>query len=636
MINKKNITLLILGILILLVFQINSSKIIVENVATIYKYQCGSCIKINESIFSFNKTYSIKISADGFEEGNFNLSHENGLNIVNLQPMKVLVEILFKEFPINASFKINNNSYQINSEVRLDPGKYLFSVDSDNYFFYEEMINISASNKTHKINLDEYKIKKPIKIIHKYETIKINGREINNDDDIIYLKSKNNKITFFKKDKVLLNYDYTASNNDYEEINLNQLSNKIDKSILFETIPSGAAISVNKKYIGITPIIIKDNDINLIKITFSGYEDLIIEPKEALKEKKYLYNLKPQLSLINIKSNLQAKILIDNEYIGDTPYEAKLKVGTYNITLIKEGYASINKKIIVDPGFNIEINERLITSKKNALINAKRIYKNSIGIELKLFDPTKIAIGSKISEKRRRRNEVLKNIIIDRHFYVSTHLVTEKAYKKINSQYKKNSELPVVNIAWNSAAIYCNMLSTSDGLTEFYKMDSANNVIGYNNKSTGYRMLSEAEWEYIASPKNGKTIYPWGNEPSVPTNVGNLSGEETIGKFQNYIKNYKDDIVKSSEIKSFEPNQNKIYDIVGNVSEWVHDFYSEDFFTSDTGELYNYMGPNFGNSHVIKGSNYQSSNRTELGISYREGQIEASSLIGFRVARWIY
>ena len=123
MINKKNVTLLILGVLILLVFQINSSKIIVENVATIYKYQCGSCIKINESIFSFNKIYTIKIVADGFDEGYFNLSHENGLNIVNLQPMKVLVEILFKEFPINASFKINNNPYQINSEVRLDPGK---------------------------------------------------------------------------------------------------------------------------------------------------------------------------------------------------------------------------------------------------------------------------------------------------------------------------------------------------------------------------------------------------------------------------------------------------------------------------------------------------------------------------------
>ena len=304
--------------------------------------------------------------------------------------------------------------------------------------------------------------------------------------------------------------------------------------------------------------------------------------------------------------------------------------------LTKEGYAPIKKKIIVDPGFNIQINEKLITLKQSALIKTKKIYKNSIGIELKLFDPIRITIGSKASEKRRQRNEVLKNIFIDRHFYVSTTLITENDYKKINNQYTKSSEFPVVNIDWNSAAIYCNMLSKSEDLTEFYKINSVNNVIGYNKKSTGYRMLSEAEWEYIASLKNGKTIYPWGNEASVPTNIGNLAGEESKDKFQYYIKNYNDNIVKLSEVKSFDANQNKIYDIVGNVSEWVHDFYSEDFFTSENGELYNYMGPNFGNSHVIKGSNYQSSNRTELGISYREGQIDVSSLIGFRVARWIY
>ena len=49
------------------------------------------------------------------------------------------------------------------------------------------------------------------------------------------------------------------------------------------------------------------------------------------------------------------KTIINNNYIGDTPYETKLKVGTYNIMLTKEGYAPIKKKIIVDPGFNIQI-----------------------------------------------------------------------------------------------------------------------------------------------------------------------------------------------------------------------------------------------------------------------------------------
>ncbi len=636
MVNKKNIILLILGIIIFLIFQIKSSKIIVENVTSEYNIKCNYCIEINNSIFSIKDTYFVKIYAEGFEEGHFKLSHESGLNIINLDPSEIKIEVLYDVPLINPTYKINSNNYEIDSKVKILPGEYVFLIESDNYITYEKIEKIIPSGNTYKIDLKKNKINKPVKILSKYKSMKINNKKFDNLEDIIYLKEKINNFSFVDNNGFIMSYKYFIEDNKYEEIDISKIPKTMASTILFETNPPGAAISINKKYAGITPITINKKKVNLIEITASGYKDLIIEPLGELDKKNYYYNLEPLLSKISFKTNLEAKIFIDNEYVGITPFESKLRAGEYDLVFSKDGYAKVEKKLIVDPGFNLDINEKLITLKQSAILNSKQIYENTIGIKLKLFSPIQITLGSKLTEKRRQRNEILKNINLTKHYYVSTSLITEKNYQSIVGTYQKVSENPIVNISWDEAAIFCNNLSKVEGLEEFYSLNSSNNVIGYNQNSVGYRLLSEAEWENIASLKTGKTIYPWGDEPSVPTSIGNLAGEEAKGKYKYYIKNYNDDNIKLSKVQTFKSNKNGIYDIVGNVSEWVHDFYSEDFFTSEDENLYNYMGPNFGNSHVIKGSNYQSFNTTELGISYREGQIEASNLIGFRVARWIY
>tara|TARA_A100001011_G_scaffold27741_1_gene27093 strand:+ start:315 stop:2225 length:1911 start_codon:yes stop_codon:yes gene_type:complete len=636
MVNKKNIILLVLSIFIFFIFQIKSSKIIVENVTSGYDIKCIYCIEINNSVFSIKDTYSIKVYAEGFEDGKFKLSHKNGLNIINLEPSEIKVEILYDIPPTNPNFKINNNNYEIGSEVKIKPGEYIFLIESDNYFTYEKIDKILPSGDTYKIDLKKNKINKPIKIVSEYKNVKINNNKYDNIEDIIYLKEKNNNFLFVDNDNLKIDYNYYVDDNRYEEVDFSKIPITIESKILIETNPPGAAISINKKYVGITPITINNKKVNLIEISASGYKDLTIEPNEDLDKKNYLYTLEPLLSKISLKSNLEAKIYINNEYVGITPFEIKLRMGEYDLVLIKDGYAKVEKKLIIDPGFNIDINEKLITLKQSAILNSKQIIENKIGMELKLFNPTQILLGSKITEKRRQRNEILKNVHLNKHYYASKSLVTESNYKSIITSYNKVSENPIVNVTWDEAAIFCNKLSKIEGFEEFYKLDSNEKVVGYNQKSIGYRLLSETEWENIASINTGKTIYPWGDEASVPTGIGNLAGEEVKGKYKYYIKNYRDDNIKLSKVKTFKPNKNGMYDIVGNVSEWVHDFYSEDFFISEDEILYNYMGPNFGNSHVIKGSNYQSSNTTELGISYREGQIEASDLIGFRVARWIY
>jgi formylglycine-generating enzyme required for sulfatase activity len=88
-------------------------------------------------------------------------------------------------------------------------------------------------------------------------------------------------------------------------------------------------------------------------------------------------------------------------------------------------------------------------------------------------------------------------------------------------------------------------------------------------------------------------------------------------------------------VGSFPPEISGLFDLTGNVSEWVHDFYSLQPPDRRQVEL-NPLGPEFGDSHVIKGSSWKSGTRTQLRAAYREGGSSGSDEIGFRIGRYLH
>ena len=87
----------------------------------------------------------------------------------------------------------------------------------------------------------------------------------------------------------------------------------------------------------------------------------------------------------------------------------------------------------------------------------------------------------------------------------------------------------------------------------------------------------------------------------------------------------------SAPIKSFSPNYNQIFDLYGNVSEWVHDFYAGKFGKNYT---HSNLVPITGDNHVIKGGSWMNSSAATLGIPYRNSGTVGGVDIGFRVARY--
>ena len=252
-----------------------------------------------------------------------------------------------------------------------------------------------------------------------------------------------------------------------------------------------------------------------------------------------------------------------------------------------------------------------------------------------LFRPSDVVMGAPRDQKGQRANEFIRKVTLKRHFYASESEVTIAqfgAYKKIPG----NRALPITGIDWDVAAAYCNWLSATEGLEQFYKFKNGK-VVGFDGVSSGYRLLTEAEWEWLArkAGKRTQTVFHWGDKAVVPKDAGNVADESARGKTRFYIPNYVDKFAGVAPVKSFPAEKSGLYDLFGNVSEWVHDYYS--LVPPESSEsLVDPLGDQSGYQHMTKGANFKSGNITEIRPAYRAPAKKSSATIGFRVARYLY
>ncbi len=146
-----------------------------------------------------------------------------------------------------------------------------------------------------------------------------------------------------------------------------------------------------------------------------------------------------------------------------------------------------------------------------------------------------------------------------------------------------------------------------------------------------YRLPTDREWSLLAGveePENisparrdqmKARIFPWGNAWPPPGVVGNLAGIGAGLPSNRMIPGYHDGFVNTSPVGSFPPTVDGIYDLVGNVQEWVTDSYSSSALAIETG--------------VLRGGGWRSYQEKDLYIGARNPQPPAArdSTYGFRV-----
>ncbi|MNN44700.1 Serine/threonine-protein kinase pkn1 [compost metagenome] len=112
----------------------------------------------------------------------------------------------------------------------------------------------------------------------------------------------------------------------------------------------------------------------------------------------------------------------------------------------------------------------------------------------------------------------------------------------------------MVNASWHDAILFCNLLSDECGLTECYTFDHNDNSVLCDRNATGYRLPTDAEWQYAC--KAGSTGYRYGDIKDIAWYDENSEGAiHKVGKK--------------------DPNKWGLYDMLGNAWEWCWDLYDE-------------------------------------------------------------
>lgn len=365
---------------------------------------------------------------------------------------------------------------------------------------------------------------------------------------------------------------------------------------------------------------------------FSQQQSLKLEPEQL---QSLSFHLKAETGKVDVRSKPAATILVDGKAMGKTPQLLTLSALPHRIELRRKGYRSYRKNITPGSKLTHTIRALLSTESQARLHESPRQFSNSIGIELKLFKPnTTFVMGAPRYEKGQRANEFLRTIKLTRPFYISTHEVTNSQYSRFKKTQNAQNE-PVTSISWVEAAQYCNWLSKREKLMPFYHIQNGQ-YRGFNPASTGYRLPSEAEWEWLArkASKATQSKFSWGDSTTIPANAGNIADEYAKGQTRHYVPNYSDAYAGIAPVGSYPAEKTGLYDITGNVSEWVHDVYS--LIPGDAKRIESDpLGARVGNTHSVKGSNWRSGSITELRAAYREGATKGRDDIGFRIARYI-
>lgn len=243
------------------------------------------------------------------------------------------------------------------------------------------------------------------------------------------------------------------------------------------------------------------------------------------------------------------------------------------------------------------------------------------------------SMGSPDSERQRQEDETLHDVTVSA-FYMDPYEVTQKDYLEImgeNPSHSRGDALPVENVTWYDAVSYCNKLSENKGLTPVYKIDG--DSVTWDRSADGYRLPTEAEWEYAARAGT-ETIYNFGNQ--VHSDDANFEGSYPYLIEENYVSHRNPDVVTSQNrgetiaVTELAPNGFGLYQTHGNVSEWCFDYYGE----YDLQNTVNPVGALSGSLRVNRGGSYNDFGK-HLRSAYRSAAnpLDDDQNLGFRICR---
>ena len=430
----------------------------------------------------------------------------------------------------------------------------------------------------------------------------------------------------------------------------------LDSKINIISNPKEASVNINSIYRGLTPLELEleplvSHTISLAKPGFKSISENIVlkTQEEILNERNVAYveferELKPIYGSISFLGTPGAGLILEGEQIGVVPINLDLLSKKQLLLIKKEGY--VTEELMINPtsGYEQTIEINLMTPEEAALAALPNKIQTSQGLEMRLIYPgNEFVMGAPRRDQGRKTNETERLVKITRPFYVGITETSNKEFREFEPKHTSGAEVfrelsnnmhPTVMVSWQQAVAYCNWLSTQESLEPAYKVNKGKYELT-RPVSNGYRLLTEAEWEWLSrfNGGGGEQKYPWGDSMPVMEDSGNYADESAEVFMSNTLGKYWDGYPVTSPTGKFKANSLGVFDLGGNVAEWVNDYYSvypRDLKNIESDPL----GPLEGSSRMIKGSSWRHSSISALRYSFRDHAVTSRLDVGFRIARY--
>ncbi|MFT6221116.1 MAG: sulfatase activating formylglycine-generating enzyme [Candidatus Endobugula sp.] len=600
----------------------------------------GQGFYISDVLYLLTAQATVDVSADGFETATLRITDTSETKIsVSLTPSPgMLVATTQPDLP-ETEWSISNALVHIGEtlEQPLPPGEHTLLVQHKYYQPIEETLLIERQQKQEK----------------SWQLTPVNGQLIIDSSPIsanVIINGEDMGKTPINMEKPAGAYAIEISAEGYDTIEeraeitykkpqiKRQYQLALRKGSVSLTLsPVGGelfidGVLVNTDNASAKTIALSANETHRIRYQLAGYADYQEQVKVAPDENKALsISLQKTFGTITVATKPAATIRLNGNVVGQSFFKQKLSTVPHQFTFSRDGYRSQTQMITPINNQTKTVNVRLLSEFDARRKEGKPLFVSTLGIKLKSVSLDGFTMGSPPNEKGRQRNEFPIRVDFTRRIWVSQHEITEAQYSALNTS-KPNTSLPVSDVTWTEAVRYCNWLSEQEGLPAFYTIQNRR-VTGFDAASTGYRLLSEAEWEWLAkkAKRSSPTMYIWGNSERMPKKAGNIA-DKSLSSATFYIRDYSDGFSGKAPVGSFKADRSGLYDMLGNVSEWVHDNYTNT--PPSQPQFVDYMGATRGVGHIVKGANYSSGRFAELRGAYKQVSENKAATIGFRISRY--
>lgn len=555
-------------------------------------------------------------------------------------------------------------------EFKLAPGKHTVMVSADRHLPFQQQLDIAGEDRQQVLQAKLVPAWAPLTVLSEPSgaELRIGGRPLGRTPVKVELAAGSHRLDLVHPGFKTWTTDVQIVASQPQTLGPVRLGLP-DSRLSVRSTPAGANVSVGGAFRGRTPIdiVVRPETALSLVLAKDGYESATSSVTLAAGEQRRVeLSLTPILGEVTVRARPEdAEVFADGRLLGKAGKTVALTATAHAIEVRAPGFQTWRTTVTPRPGLPQLIEARLeearagtpapavaspaaaaagasATARAPATATRAPAPPARAAQDLKLAPTGSFTMGSARREAGRRANESQRPVELRRRFYVATHEVTNAEFKRFRPEHRsgfigqntlERDRQPVVNVSWQDAAAYCNWLSKQEGLPAAYE-DKGGRLVPIVPATTGYRLPTEAEWEWVARSNRDGSLrkYPWGEALPVPPGAGNFGDRTAQPLLTQILSDYDDGQPVAAPVGSFGANSLGYYDLGGNVAEWTSDTYA----VQPVGAVVAVDPLAAGDSrlHVIRGSSWRHATVTELRLAFRDYGDGGRDDLGFRIARY--